>query len=166
MNTIDIETDETVVNGGSGSVMQPVDENYDVETMTPVDGNTDLNLEGGVETGLDGEKDQSHSDLQDGSEDIGGDGLEGGEDIAGDGIEGLDGSEGIVGDGMYTDGMFDAGMFGDGMGMETGTTVKDPILSNWAFVICIPVLTLAIGVGIGILLAKLKIKKGIDPYED
>lgn len=50
-----------------------------------------------------------------------------------------------------------------GMG---GGTVKDPLLSNWPFVIGISFLTLAVSVVIGILLAKRKIKKGIELYED
>lgn len=50
-----------------------------------------------------------------------------------------------------------------GMG---GGTVKDPLLSNWPFVIGISFLTLAVSVVIGILLANRKIKKGIELYED
>ncbi len=47
-----------------------------------------------------------------------------------------------------------------------GGAAKDPLLSNWPFVIGISFLTLAVSVAIGILLAKRKIKKGIELYED
>lgn len=53
-----------------------------------------------------------------------------------------------------------------GMTTGAGGTVKDPLLSHWPFVIGISFLTLAISVTIGILLAKRKIKKGIELYED
>lgn len=61
--------------------------------------------------------------------------------------------------------------FGSDMGMGSevpmdGNTTKDPLLSSWAFVIGITAVTLAISVGIGILLAKRKIKKGFELYED
>lgn len=47
-----------------------------------------------------------------------------------------------------------------------GGEVKDPLLSGWPFVIGISFLTLAVSVVLGILLAKRKIKKGIELYED
>lgn len=47
-----------------------------------------------------------------------------------------------------------------------GTAVKDPLLSSWPFVIGISAAVLAISVAIGVLLAKRKIKKGIELYED
>lgn len=52
------------------------------------------------------------------------------------------------------------------MGTGMGEGAKDPLLSTWPFVVGISFLTLAIGVAIGILLAKRKIKKGIELYED
>jgi hypothetical protein len=63
----------------------------------------------------------------------------------------------------------DSGYTGDmtgdmGTGMESGA--KDPLLASWPFVIGISFLTLAVSVTIGILLAKRKIKKGIELYED
>lgn len=64
--------------------------------------------------------------------------------------------------GEYTEGGYtEGGMPGD---MPGGA--KDPLLSSWPFVIGITILTLAISVGLGILLAKRKIKKGIELYED
>ena len=59
-------------------------------------------------------------------------------------------------------------------GMETGEStmvdpmgaVKDPLLSSWPFVIGISAAVLAVSVAIGVLLAKRKIKKGIELYED
>ncbi len=47
-----------------------------------------------------------------------------------------------------------------------GTGVKDPLLSSWPFVIGISVASLALSVVIGVLLAKRKIKKGFELYED
>ena len=47
-----------------------------------------------------------------------------------------------------------------------GAQGKDPILSSWIFVIGISVLVLAVSVALGIFLAKRKIKKGIELYED
>lgn len=52
-------------------------------------------------------------------------------------------------------------------GMETGMgEVKDPLLSSWPFVIGISAAVLVVSIALGALLAKLKIKKGIDLYED
>jgi ABC-type phosphate transport system permease subunit len=56
-----------------------------------------------------------------------------------------------------------------GMGTEIpmdGGSVKNPLLSSWVFVAGITTVTLAISVGLGILLAKRKIKKGFELYED
>lgn len=47
-----------------------------------------------------------------------------------------------------------------------GSTVKDPILSSWPFVIGVSAGVLVISVVLGILLAKRKIKKGFELYED
>lgn len=56
----------------------------------------------------------------------------------------------------------------EGMMMDpmAGAQGKDPILSSWIFVIGISVLVLAASVALGIFLAKRKIKKGIELYED
>ncbi len=56
----------------------------------------------------------------------------------------------------------------EGMMMDpmAGAQTKDPILSSWIFVIGISVLVLAASVALGIFLAKRKIKKGIELYED
>lgn len=66
---------------------------------------------------------------------------------------------------------YDIGM---GMGMDVGMDVgmpeeggnKDPLLSSWIFVIGISLATLAIGFTLGLILAKRKIKKGFELYED
>ncbi len=62
---------------------------------------------------------------------------------------------------------------GSDMGMGTGSevpmdggSVKNPLLSSWVFVIGITTVTLAISISLGILLAKRKIKKGFELYED
>jgi hypothetical protein len=52
------------------------------------------------------------------------------------------------------------------MGDPLGAGSKDPLLSSWPFVIGISAASLAISVLIGILLAKRKIKKGFELYED
>ncbi len=56
------------------------------------------------------------------------------------------------------------GMPGDVLG--TGMEVKDPIMSSWPFVIGISTVTLAVSIALGLLLAKRKIKKGYELYED
>jgi hypothetical protein len=51
--------------------------------------------------------------------------------------------------------------------METGMAeVKDPLLSSWPFVIGISAAVLVVSIALGAFLARLKIKKGIDLYED
>lgn len=59
-------------------------------------------------------------------------------------------------------GFIEGDMGGDMGGMKT----KDPLLSNWVFVIGITAVSLAVSIGIGILLAKRKIKKGFELYEN
>ena len=49
---------------------------------------------------------------------------------------------------------------------STESGVKDPLLSSWPFVIGVSAATLAVSIVLGILLAKLKIKKGFELYED
>ncbi len=46
------------------------------------------------------------------------------------------------------------------------TTAKDPLLASWPFVIGISSAVLLVSIVLGILLAKMRIKKGIDLYED
>ena len=73
-------------------------------------------------------------------------------------------------DGGYIDpGFSEGGFMEPGMetGMETGMAeVKDPFLSSWPSVIGISAAVFVVSIAIGALLAKLKIKKGIDLYED
>ncbi|NLP33867.1 MAG: hypothetical protein GX359_01570 [Clostridiales bacterium] len=62
--------------------------------------------------------------------------------------------------------IFDEGIYVD-PGMEMGMAeAKDPLLSSWPFVIGISGLVLIVSVGLGAFLARRKIKKGIDLYED
>lgn len=72
--------------------------------------------------------------------------------------------------GFAEDGYVDPGFYEGGYmepGMETGMVeVKDPLLSSWPFVIGISAAVLVVSIALGALLAKLKIKKGIDLYED
>ncbi len=61
---------------------------------------------------------------------------------------------------------FDEGMYMDPT-METGMAeVKDPLLSSWPFVIGISAVVLLVSMALGALLARRKIKKGIELYED
>jgi hypothetical protein len=60
----------------------------------------------------------------------------------------------------YVEGDMGGGMYGE------VTSPKDPLLSSWPFVIGISSITLILSVGLGILLAKRKIKKGFELYED
>lgn len=50
--------------------------------------------------------------------------------------------------------------------LEDTGSVKDPFLSDWTAVIGISATTIIIAIIIGFLLAKKKIKKGYDLYED
>ncbi len=69
--------------------------------------------------------------------------------------------------GTYIDPGYTDGNYTEGMAVDTGmSTVKDPLLSNWVFVIGISAAVLFVSVVLGILLAKRKIKKGIELYED
>lgn len=55
---------------------------------------------------------------------------------------------------------------GEVPGNISGAAAKDPLLSSWPFVIGITAVTLAVSILFGILLAKRKIKKGYELYED
>lgn len=72
----------------------------------------------------------------------------------------IEGGGESIGGGSIDGGYIDSGMTG-----ET-TDVKDPLLSSWPFVIGISAGVLAVSVVLGILLAKRKIKKGFELYED
>ena len=55
----------------------------------------------------------------------------------------------------------------EGMYVDPGMqTVKDPLLSSWPFVIGISVAVLLVSFALGVFLARRKIKKGIELYED
>ncbi len=71
----------------------------------------------------------------------------------------------IMDGGMDGDFSFDEGMYMD-PSMETMTEAKDPLLSSWPYVIGISAAVLAVSVFLGVLLARRKIKKGIELYED
>lgn len=72
--------------------------------------------------------------------------------------------EGYIDPGFYEGGYMEPGME---IGMETGMVeVKDPLLSSWPFVIGISAAVFVVSIALGAFLAKLKIKKGIDLYED
>ena len=80
--------------------------------------------------------------------------------------------EGVAMDGAYMnpgmgkDSYVDPGYSGE-INTETGVAVvKDPLLSSWPFVIGISVAVLFVSVVLGAFLARRKIKKGIELYED
>ncbi len=54
----------------------------------------------------------------------------------------------------------------DGSMGYSGEGTNDPLLSSWPFVIGVSAGTLAVSIVLGIVLAKLRIKKGFEPYED
>lgn len=76
----------------------------------------------------------------------------------------------MIDDGMMIGGdmMYDGEMmYGDDMGTETSTGITmDGLLANWFFVGGVTGGVLVLSIVIGLLLAKLRIKKGFDVYED
>lgn len=148
----------------TSEVTETSESTVDSTDTTNVEGDTTANegeagAEGTVgtegETGLEGEATTEGEVLTDGAVDA---------------TEGSMEESDLAVDGGYTEdytGM-DTGMMGDMYGMTgtEGTEVKDPLLSNWFFVIGISVATLVVSVGLGILLAKKRIKKGIELYEN
>ncbi|MDI9510124.1 MAG: hypothetical protein GX319_06055 [Clostridiales bacterium] len=77
----------------------------------------------------------------------------------------LDFDEGYIDPGYFDEGYYDEGYMDEGMEVSM-PEVKNPLLSSWPFVIGISLAVLVVSIGLGALLAKLKIKKGIDLYED
>lgn len=69
-------------------------------------------------------------------------------------------------DGMVVGEDMSGGMPGDMYGEVTTDSNGGSLLSSWAFVGGITAVTLAISIVLGILLAKKRIKKGFDLYED
>lgn len=77
----------------------------------------------------------------------------------------------IIDDGTVMPGIDEGMDMGEGVsvdpGLGTGSTdVKNPLLSSWFFVIGISAAVLAVSIVLGVLLARRKIKKGIELYED
>jgi hypothetical protein len=66
---------------------------------------------------------------------------------------------------VAVDSKYSGDMGGVGMGEPT-TTSKGSVMSSMGFVIGISTVTLAVSIVLGILLAKKRIKKGFDLYED
>lgn len=88
--------------------------------------------------------------------------------IANDMVIGGGGTVSIGGGGGYMGGGFiggDDGTAGTGDTSGSGGGM-DGLLANWGFVGGITAATLALSIILGILLAKKRIKKGIDPYEN
>ena len=73
------------------------------------------------------------------------------------------GKEGEIIGGDYT-GDMGGGMYPE-VGVEAGAA-KGSVMTSWVFVIGISTVTLAVSIVLGILLAKKRIKKGFDLYED
>lgn len=81
--------------------------------------------------------------------------------VAGDATTGVN-TEVVYEEGMYAE----DGTFVDPT-MQTGMVeIKDPLLSSWPFVIGVSFAVLFVSIVLGALLAKRKIKKGIELYED
>ena len=78
--------------------------------------------------------------------------------------EGMKTEEGFLGGGEYKEDMGFGDMSGE-MG-DKGASPKGSVMSSWGFVIGISAATLAVSIVLGILLAKKRIKKGFDLYED
>lgn len=111
-----------------------------------------------------------------------GESAESGEEFAGETSEDLILDETAGMDAGLDDGMFEGGLegdfvgidpiYGDGMDLETGTIfdpaaeAKGSLLSSWTFVIGISSAVLVVSIALGALLARRKIKKGIELYED
>lgn len=73
----------------------------------------------------------------------------------------------VSGDAVADPGYVEGGDMGTGTMVDPNMPqVKDPLLSSWPFVIGISAAVLFVSVVLGILLAKRKIKKGIELYED
>lgn len=144
---------------------QPSGDAPDSDTPVEAGGDTESDVDSNVDgdTGMDADAPidgtETDSDLEGGDEGID---MGEGEDLNID-------MEGSIGGGI--DGGFE-GEFGGNFGGDMGfgeipmPTVKDPIMSNAFFVGGISVVTLAVSIGLGILLAKRKIKKGFELYED
>ena len=62
--------------------------------------------------------------------------------------------------------MMDGSMMDGPMGMTEGTKSNDPLLSKPVYVFGISAITVMVSIVLGILLAKKRIKKGIELYED
>jgi hypothetical protein len=73
----------------------------------------------------------------------------------------------VSGDVVIDPGYVEGGDMGEGMIVDPNMgQVKDPLLSSWPFVIGISAAVLFVSVVLGVLLARRKIKKGIELYED
>ncbi len=61
---------------------------------------------------------------------------------------------------------FEGSMDGKMIGEVPVNSAKGTVMSSWPFVIGVTSATLVLSIAIGILLAKKRIKKGLDLYED
>lgn len=134
------------------------DSTGDASENTEEANTTDVAGAEGEVSGEAGEEAPSEETNTEGEEESADSGQEAGMDesmaMDGAGMTGMEGMEGM--EGMYP------GMDGD-MGAQTA---KDPILSNWFFVGGVSAGTFIVSIILGLLLAKRRIKKGIELYED
>lgn len=162
-------TAEPSVNSTDSTVNVAVESNTTVDEITtePVEGEaTDMAVDGEA-TGEADASVEGEQNAESGEAAVDGEGIDAGvneeeltEDFSGSdmGIDPvMDGGIGIPG---MEGGGYDETM---GMGLET---VKDPLLASWPAVIGISGAVLLVSLVLGALLAKRKIKKGIDLYED
>lgn len=147
----DTTTDNTSVDVLDETQVQPEDENV-IDNTAPVEGE---GIDGSTgEVPVDGEA-VDNAPAEDEVAVMPADGDMGIMPVEGDmGTMPVDGNMDIGNGGMFEEVMAD------------GPKVKDPIMSSWFFVIGVSAGVLALSVFVGVLLARRKIKKGIELYED
>lgn len=135
---------ENVTGGGETEINEEeyINTEEGMEGIMNAEENNAVSLEGGATDSVNGD---AENEITDGQM------MEGGDYAI---PEYSDEMQSMEGDMMYND-----------MGTET-VEVKDPLLSSWPFVIGISAAVFVVSIAVGALLARLKIKKGIDLYED
>lgn len=154
------------------------DVNVNNENLPEVVGSDSIkNLDSNIESNLTGTVEENTEDLTSDlignvEEVIGSDVTKDMEENAPDQIGDINTSDenidGLIGMENTEDMMIDNGFVFDdlGQGSTVDASVKDPLLSNLGFTIGVTAGVFAFSVVIGILLAKKRIKKGIDLYEN
>lgn len=143
----DTSADSAVVEGQEDIKEEPIDGNVE-SNQTDMENETSVGAE-------EGEGDLEASGDSEGSE---------------EGMPDAESQQGESGDASLSEGAMEGGSMYGSMAPVPGTgsqsSAKDPLLSSPVAVIGISVLFLVVGGVLGFLLAKRKIKKGIDIYEN